>query len=452
MNILIIGCGKAGSVLTQTLRNEGHDVTVMDTNPELVTTMVDNYDVQGICGNGLILKDLQEAGVEHTNVIIAMTDSDEINIMCCLMARKSGARHSIARVRNPAYAEQIVFMREELGVSMMINPEFHTANEIARMLRYPNAIHVETFAKGRLELAEMKVAPDGILDGLALSSIMQKLKLHFLVCAVQREDEIVIPDGNFVLHGGDKIYITAIHSELAKFYKHAGDFKSRMKNVLIVGGGRISFFLVGQLIELGFSVKLIEQNRDRCEQLSEWFPKAEVICADGTDQEILLEQGIEQADACIMLTGIDEENIILSIYAKKIGVEKIVTKINRTSLRSISDSVGLENIVSPKTTTDDLILQYIRAKQNSENSNIITLYRLADEKLEAIEFILRNEAPYVGKPLKELRMNSGFLIAGIIRGTKRIIPSGNDCLKLNDSVVVVTTKQKVTSLDEIFAS
>lgn len=452
MDILIVGCGKAGIVLTQTLRNEGHNVTVMDIDADLVTSIVDNYDVQGISGNALILKDLQAAGVAHTNVIIAMTDSDEVNIMCCLIARKCGARHSIARVRNPVYAEQMVFMREELGVSMMLNPEFHTANEIARMLRYPNAIHVETFAKGRLELAEMKVTTGGILEGLSLSAMLKKLKLHLLVCAVGRDNEIMIPDGNFVLQGGDKIYITATHGELAKFYKHVGDFKSRVKNALIVGGGRITYYLANQLLELGINVKIIEQSKERCETLSEYFPRATVIHADGTDQDVLLEEGIQNMDACIMLTGIDEENIILSIYAKKIGVEKVVAKINRTSLRSISDSVGLENIVSPKTTTADLILQYVRAKQNAENSNIITLYRLAEERLEAIEFIIRDSADYVGKPLKELHMRSGFLIAGIIRGSKRIIPSGNDILKINDSVVVVTTNHKVTSLDEIFAS
>lgn len=452
MNILIVGCGKAGSVLTQTLCNEGHNVTVMDIDSDVVTAMVDNNDVQGICGNGLILKDLQEAGVEHTHIIIAMTDSDEVNIMCCLMARKSGARHSIARVRNPLYADQMVFMREELGVSMMVNPEFHTANEIARMLRYPNAIHVETFAKGRLDLAEIRITPGSILDGLLLSALPKKLKVHLLVCAVQRDDEIMIPDGNFVLQGGDKIYITALHSEIGNFYRQVGEFKSRVKSALIIGGGRITYYLASQLLELGISVKIIEQDEARCETLSEYFPKATIVHADGTDQDVLLEQGIENTDACIMLTGIDEENIILSLYAKKIGVEKIVTKINRISLRSISDSVGLENIVSPKTTTADLILQYVRAKQNSENSNIITLYRLAEERLEAIEFIIRENTDYVGIPLKELRMKSGFLIAGIIRGSKRIIPSGDDILKLNDSVVVVTTKCKVTSLDEIFAS
>ncbi len=452
MNILIVGCGKAGSLLTEILCKEGHDVTIMDTDSEIVTAMIDNYDVQGICGNGLIIKDLQEAGVEHTHIIIAMTDSDEVNIMCCLMARKCKARHSIARVRNPAYAEQIVFMRDELGISMMVNPEFHTANEIARMLRYPNAIHVETFAKGRLDLAEMKVTPGSILDGLSLAAVPSKLKLHLLICAVQRGDEITIPDGSFVLQGGDKIHITAPHSEIGDFYKQVGEFKSRVKSAMIIGGGRITYYLASQLIELGIGVKIIELNEERCEFLSECFPKAQVLCADGTDQDVLLEEGIENVDACIMLTGIDEENIILSLYAKKVGVEKIVTKINRASLRSISDSVGLEHIISPKTTTADQILQYVRAKQNAENSNIITLYRLADERLEAIEFVIREHTDYVGVPLMDLQLNSGFLIAGIIRGSKRIIPTGKDVLKINDNVVVVTTKRQVTSLDEIFMS
>ncbi len=450
MNILIVGCGKAGSLLTQTLCNEGHNVTVMDIDSEVVTDMVDNYDVQGICGNGLILNDLLEADVEHTHIIVAMTESDEVNIMCCLMARKSKARHSIARVRNPAYADQMVFMREELGVSMMVNPEFHTANEIARMLRYPNAIHVETFAKGRLDLAEIRVAPDSILDGLVLYTIPKKLKVHLLVCAVERGDEVIIPDGNFVLRGGDRIYITAPHSEIGNLHRQIGEFRSRVKSVLIIGGGRITYYLTNQLLELGISVRIIEIDEERAERLSEYFPKASVIRGDGTDQDLLLEQGIENVDACICLTGIDEENIILSLYAKKMGVEKIVTKINRSSLRMISDSVGLENIISPKTTTADLILQYVRAKQNAEDSNIITLYRLAEERLEAIEFIIREQARYVGIPVKELRMNSGFLIAGIIRGSKRIIPSGLDMLKINDSVVVVTTKSKITSLDDIF--
>ena len=451
MNILIIGCGKAGSILTQTLCKEGHDITVMDVDSEVVTNVIDNFDAQAIEGNGLIVKNLLEAGVESANVVIAMTESDETNIMCCMMARRLGARHSIARVRNPMFSEQIVFMREELDISMMINPEYQTANEIARMLRYPNALHVESFAGGRMELAELRVTPDGVMDGLMLSALPTKLKLRFLVCAVMRGEECLILDGSFVLHGGDRIYITAAHSDLSKFYKQFGDVKNRIRSVLIVGGGKISFYLVRQLLELGMQVTIIEQDMKRCEQLSDWFSKAEVICADGTDQNVLLEEGLADADACITLTGIDEENIILSLYAKKLGVDKIVTKINRTSLLPISDSVGLENVVSPKNTTAALILQYIRAKENSESiADINSLYRLADEKLEAIEFIIRKNAKYIGVPLKQLKTSRYSLIAGIIRNNKRIIPAGDDCLKLNDSVIVVTTSQKVSSLDDVF--
>ena len=452
VNILIVGCGKAGSILTQTLSSEGHDVTVMDKDGDIVKSLVNNHDVQGVVGGALIVRDLREAGVEDANIIIAMTDSDETNIMCCLMARKLGARHSVARVRNPAYAEQMVFMREELGLSMMINPEFQTANEIARMLRFPKAIHVETFAKGRMDLAEIKVPEESALNGLQLASIAPKLGVHILVCAVLRGEELTIPDGSFKLAAGDKIYITAAHAELGKLYKKMSNLKRHIRSTIIVGGGKIGFYLIRQLLELGIQVKVIEQDRARCEELAGFFPKAVVICADGTDQEVLLEEGIATADSCIMLTGIDEENIILSFYAKKIGVDKVITKINRTSLLSISDSVGLENIVSPKETTAELILQYVRAKQNSENSNIITLYRLADNRLEAIEFIVRGGAKYIGIPLKDLNINPGFLIAGIIRGNKRIIPSGSDFLKENDSVVVVTTNRKITSLDEMFAT
>ena len=450
MKILIIGCGKAGTVLTRTLCQEGHDITVMDIDSEVVTSVIDNFDAQAIEGNGLIVKDLQEAGIQQTHVVIAMTDADETNIMCCMIARKLGARHSIARVRNPMFAEQLVFMREELDISLMVNPEYQTANEIARMLRYPNAIHVESFANGRMELAELRVTPGGVMDGLTLSELPSKLKLRLLVCAVMRGEQCFIPDGNSVLRGGDHIYITAEHGELSKFYKQFGDLKNRIKSALIVGGGKISYYLVRQLLELGMQVKIIEQDYHRCEFLSDTFSKAEVICADGTDQDILLEEGLSNVDACITLTGIDEENIILSLYAKKIGVDKIVTKINRTSLVPISDSVGLENIVSPKNTTANLILQYIRGKENSRESNINTLYRLADDKMEAIEFIIRSDSRHVGIPLKKLNTNAGFLIVGIIRNNKRIVPTGDDMLKINDSVIIITTQHKVTGLEDIF--
>ncbi len=451
MNILIVGCGKAGRILTKILSKEGHDITVMDIRGEVVKKAMDKFDVQSVEGNALSVRNLLDAGVEQAKIVIAMTESDETNIMCCMMSRKLGAHHSIARVRNPMFSEQLVFMRDQLNISLMVNPEYQTANEIARMLRYPNALHVESFAGGRMELAELRVTPDGVMDGLMLSTLPKKLKLRLLVCAVMRGEECLIPDGNFVLRANDRIYITAAHSELSKFYKQFGDMKNRIRSVLIVGGGKISYYLARQLLELNMQVKIIEQDRVRCEQLSNWFSKAKVICADGTDQNVLLEEGLVHADACITLTGIDEENIILSLYAKKIGVEKVVTKINRTSLLPISDSVGLENIISPKNTTAALILQYIRGKEDSESSeNVTSLYRLADEKLEAIEFIIRKNARYVGVPLKDLKSNRYSLIAGIIRNNKRIIPTGADCLKLNDSVIVVTTNPKTSSLSDIF--
>lgn len=451
MNILIVGCGKAGRILTKILSKEGHDITVMDIRGEVVKKAMDKFDVQSVEGNALSVRNLLDAGVEQAKIVIAMTESDETNIMCCMMSRKLGAHHSIARVRNPMFSEQLVFMRDQLNISLMVNPEYQTANEIARMLRYPNALHVESFAGGRMELAELRVTPEGVMDGLMLSTLPKKLKLRLLVCAVMRGEECLIPDGNFVLRANDRIYITAAHSELSKFYKQFGDMKNRIRSVLIVGGGKISYYLARQLLELNMQVKIIEQDRVRCEQLSNWFSKAKVICADGTDQNVLLEEGLVHADACITLTGIDEENIILSLYAKKIGVEKVVTKINRTSLLPISDSVGLENIISPKNTTAALILQYIRGKEDSESSeNVTSLYRLADEKLEAIEFIIRKNARYVGVPLKDLKSNRYSLIAGIIRNNKRIIPTGADCLKLNDSVIVVTTNPKTSSLSDIF--
>ncbi|MBP0973986.1 MAG: NAD-binding protein, partial [Oscillospiraceae bacterium] len=268
MNILIVGCGKAGSILAETLCNEGHDITVMDTDREVVNNLINNTDIQGLSGNALIVRDLMDARVNEANIIIAMTDSDETNILCCLMARKLGAKHSVCRVRNPQYSEQLVFMREELGISMMINPELQTANEISRMLRYPNAIHVETFAKGRMDLAEMKVTESSVLNGIQLSAISTKLRLHMLVCAVKRGEEILIPDGSYRLQAGDKIYITAMHSELSKLYKQAGEFKSRVKSAIIVGGGKIGHYLVRQLLELGLQVKVIEQDQQRCEELA----------------------------------------------------------------------------------------------------------------------------------------------------------------------------------------
>ena len=452
MNIIIVGCGKVGIELVRHLCRENHDIVVIDENKEKVEDLINDYDIMGICGNGACCDTLEEANVEKCSIFIATTASDELNILCCMVARKMKARHCIARVRNPSYAEQLVFMREELGLSMMVNPEYQAAEEIARILHYPSAINIESFGRGRVDLAEFAITEDNILNGQALSSMSTILKMKVLICAVQRGEEIYIPDGTFVLRAGDKIHFTAAHDQLPKFFRAVNAEQNRVKTVLLIGGGKVSYYLAQMLSEEhSMKVKLIEIDKERCVALSDNLPNTEVIYGDGSDQDILLEEGITRMDACVTLTGIDEENIILSMYAKKMGVRKVITKVNRLTLYSIlNNNFELGSIVSPKAITANMILQYVRARQNSGGSNIMTLYRLVDEKVEAIEFSVAHDASYVGVPLQELKLRKNLLIASIIRGKQQIIPNGKDIIMVHDSVVVVTTNQFMQDLKDIF--
>jgi trk system potassium uptake protein TrkA len=384
--------------------------------------------------------------------MIAVTASDEVNILTCLIAKKMGVRHCIARVRSPEFDKQLVFMREELGISMMVNPDYNAANEIAKVLRYPEAINIESFAKGRVDLAEIRITSGSILDGVALSQLSRRLRLDVLICAVQRGEELTIPNGNFVLRAGDKIHMTASHSNMVKFFKSisAAYREKRVKRAVLIGGGRVAYHLAQQLIEMGVKVKIIEIDRERCLELSERLNKVDISCADGTDHDILEEERVYDADAVVTLTGIDEENILLSLLAKNNGVEKVVTKVNRMSLMQLSDTLALDSIISPKTITVSQILQYVRAKQNSLGNNVTTLYRLVNNRLEAMEFVVRDKKDYVEVPLKKLKLRSGILIASIVRGNDLIIPKGDDCLMVNDSVVVVTTTKGMHDLSNIF--
>lgn len=449
MNIIVVGGGKVGSTLIQYLCKEDHDVVLIDTNPKIIENLVNTYDIMGVCGNGASCDVLSEATVSKAYLIIATTQSDELNILCCMIARKMGARHCIARVRNPDYAQQLVFMRDELQMSMMVNPEFDAANEISRMLRFPAAIKLESFAKGRVDLAEIQVQPRGKLDGLSLSQLYQLYRIKVLICAVQRNDKVYIPNGDFLLKAGDKIHITATHSELNAFFNAIGLVKNRVKNVLIIGGGTIAYYLTRQLTEMGMSVKIIEQDEKRCISLSENLPRADVILGDGTDQDVLIEEGIETADACVALTGIDEENILISMYANMKKVNKVITKVNRKPLLELMGSLGNESIISPKAITANLILQYCRAKQNSDGSNVKTLYKLVNDQVEALEFIVTDKNHAVGIPLKDLPLKQDLLIAAICRNNKTIIPNGNDRIQPNDSVIVVTTNQFLRDFDDI---
>ncbi len=451
MDIIIVGGGKVGSTLAGILCDE-HNVTVIDTNETRIQKIINDSDVKGIVGNCLQTAVLEEADVDKCKIFIALTDSDEVNILSCLIAKKMKARHCIARVRNPEFNKQLVFMREELGISMMVNPDYNSANEIAKVLRYPDAINIDNFAKGRVDLAEIRITSGSILENIALSQLSKRLRLDILICAVQRGDDVIIPNGNFVLHSGDKIHVTASHSNMVKFFKSISSAyrEKRVKSAVLIGGGRVGYHLAQHLREMAIKVKIIEIDEKRCFELSERLDKVNVICGDGTNQDIIREERVYDADAVVTLTGIDEENILMSLLAKNNGVNKVVTKVNRMNLMQLSETLNLDSVISPKSIMVDQILQYVRAKQNSTGNNITTLYRLVNDRLEAMEFVVREEKDYLGVPLKKLKLRSGILIASIVRGNELIIPKGDDCIMLNDSVVVVTTNRGFEDLKEIF--
>ncbi|MBR6580812.1 MAG: Trk system potassium transporter TrkA [Ruminococcus sp.] len=451
MDIIIVGGGKVGSSLAGILCEE-HNITIIDTNESRIQTIINDSDVKGIVGNCLQTAILEEADVDKCKIFIALTDSDEVNILSCLIAKKMKARHCIARVRNPEFDKQLVFMREELGISMMVNPDYNSANEIAKVLRYPDAINIDNFAKGRVDLAEIRITSGSILENIALSQLSKRLRLDILICAVQRGDDVIIPNGNFVLHSGDKIHVTASHSNMVKFFKSISSAyrEKRVKSAVLIGGGRVGYHLAQHLREMGIKVKIIEIDEKRCLELSERLDKVSIICGDGTNQDILREERVYDADAVVTLTGIDEENILMSLLAKNNGVNKVVTKVNRMNLMQLSETLNLDSVISPKSIMVDQILQYVRAKQNSTGNNITTLYRLVNDRLEAMEFVVREEKEYLGVPLKKLKLRSGILIASIVRGNELITPKGDDCILLNDSVVVVTTNRGFEDLKEIF--
>lgn len=449
MKIVIVGDGKVGQALTGRLAEEGHDLVVIDSSPEALRTSVEVHDVMGISGNGASYAVQKEAGVEDADLLIAATSGDELNLLCCLVAKKLGARHTIARVRNPDYADQLVMMREDLGLSMTVNPEMAAATEIARMLRFPSALKLDSFARGMVELVEIKVKEGSPLLGQALYTLSSHLGIRILICAVRRGEEVYIPTGSFVLQQGDKISITATPSEMDSLFRKLGIYRHKIHRVMVVGGGRIAYYLAKQLLKLGMSVKIIEKDAVRCELLSEALPKARIILGDGSDRELLEEEGIEEMDALVALTGMDEENIIISMYAGTLELGKVVTKINRMSFQEILDSAGIESVISPKGITVNQIVRYVRAMQNSQGSNVETLHRIVGGRVEALEFNVTADPEVTGIPLKDLRTRQNLLIAGILRGRTIIYPGGNDTIEPGDSVIVVTTGHQLKDLRDI---
>ena len=450
MHIIIVGLGKLGVTMTKQLAAEGHSITVVDTNNQKVTSLVDTYDVMGVWGNGATCDTLEAAGAAKAKLIIAATASDEMNILCCLIAKRMGTENTIARVRNPDYASQMQFLRNELGISMIVNPEFETANEISRIIRFPSAANLDSFARGKIEIASIRIHSDNILCNSPLFELRKKSKAKVLVCAVQRDEEVFIPSGDFVIRCDDTISITGTRAELSLFMKQTGVYKQRIKNVMIIGGGRIGYYLSKLLSDTGRNIKLIEQNSERCFNLTDSLPDVTVIHGDGTDQDILDEQGLERQDALVSLTGIDEENIIVSMYAESKGINKVITKVNRHSY-SILNDIGLETVVSPQIVAGNLVTRYVRALHNSAgNSQIQTLHKLVNGKVEAVEFIVPEGAGYENIPFKDLQLLPNLLIGCIIRNGKTIFPGGYDVMKANDSVIVVTAGRIIEDLHDIF--
>lgn len=450
MYIVIIGDGKVGAALTEHLSEEGHDIVVIDKNPKIVEEMVNKYDVIGLCGNGASYSVQKEAGVDKARLFIAATSSDELNILCCLVAKKIGARHTIARVRNPEYAQQLHFFKEELGLSLVVNPEFAAANEIAKALRYPTAINVESFVGDRVDLAEIKISDTNPLAGIYINEISNRFKARVLICAVQRGESVTIPNGNYCLQAGDRIHITSTKKDMALFIKELGIYKHRSKNVLISGGGKMGYYLAKQLSETGHNVRLIEINDERAMALADMLPRVTVICGDGTDRNVLLEQGLDNQDAFVSLTTIDEENIITSMYASSIGVGKTVAKVNRVS-NDILHSIGIETAVSSKTIAANQIICYVRALENSGSSSVRTLYRLVDNKVEALEFrIDTDDAFYIGEPLKNLQLKENVIIGCIMRKGKFFYPCGDDTIENEDIVIVIAAHQSFSDFEDIF--
>lgn len=450
MRIIVVGCGKIGTALVDSLSAEEHDIVVIDSDRKVLEEINNRYDVMCVCGNGADSDVLEEAGAAKADLIIAVTNSDELNMLSCFFAKKMGSEHTVARIRKTDYNDKsLVFMKQTLSLSMPINPEYRAAQELYNIIKMPSAAGVESFSSGNLEMIELRLKPDSRLDGMTLSEMREKFRASFLVCAVQRDGEVFIPDGNFMLRGGDRIGITAKQAEILKLFKELNLVQKKAKSVMILGGSRTAFYLAKRLLAAGNDVKIIERNRERGEEISELLSGVSVIFGDGTQQEILEEEGISDIDVFVALTGIDEENILSSYYAYKKGVPKVIAKVNRDELASIAKDMGLDCVVSPKKMTANILTRYARALENSMGSKIETLYKLMDSNVEALEFTVTQDFPGVNISLKNLSLKPHILIAGIIRGRTAVIPTGEDKILPGDRVIVIAGQKRLYDLSDI---
>lgn len=438
LSIIIVGCGKVGSTLVEQLSKEGHDITVIDKNRQKIQNLSDVYDVMGLVGNGASYSVQKEAGIDHADLLIAVTDSDELNLLCCTVAGRVGRCAAIARVRTPDYSEEIGYLREKLGLAMIINPEFEAASEVARVLYLPTALEINTFAHGQAEMIKIKIPEGNVINGQTLAQISKAVPVNILICAIERGREMYIPSGNTIVKSGDIISFIASRHNAREFLKRIGFHTNQVKNTMIIGGGKAAYYLGKQLLNMGIEVKIIESDQKRAQELSMLLPDAIIIHGDGTDEDLLKEEGIEYVESFVPLTGIDEENIMLTLHAKQVSCAKVITKINRITFRDVIDNLDLGSVVYPRYITAEAIIAYVRAKKESMDSDIESLYHLFNQRAEGIEFKIDKESEVTDVPLMDLNLKDNLLIALINRNGRIIIPSGSDSIKVGDSVVVVT--------------
>lgn len=449
LSIIIAGCGKVGKTLTEMLTREGHDIALIDADSERITNITEQFDVMGVVGNGASYAVQKEAGIENADLLISVTDSDELNLLTCTIAKQVGDCAAIARVRNPDYMEEVGYLRDRLNLAMIINPDLESANAIAHLLYLPGALSVNTFARGLAEMIRARIPHGSRLNGKSLGELGKNIAKDVLICAIEREKEVIIPDGSFILRDGDIISFIASKPVAARFLDIVSEHQKRVESVMIVGGGRSSYYLAKQLLEVGIEVKIIEIDRERCRELSFLLPKATVICGDGSRAEVLEEEGLLKTKAFIPLTGIDEENIVMALHAKQKTNATVVTKINRITFTEALDNLDIGSLFYPKYIVAESIVAYVRALCATKGSNIEALYHLFDNRAEAIEFHVTAASGVTDRPLKELSLKDNLLITCINRAEQIIIPGGNDCIKEGDSVVILTTNTGLKDIGDI---
>ncbi len=449
MNIIIIGCGQVGTTLAGQLSGEEHDITVIDKDENKIATLTERFDIMGVCGNGVSITVLEEAGIENADILIAVTESDEINLLCCVMAKKASKCHTIARVRSPIYSGETDFIKKSLGITRTINPELETASEIAHILKYPSAENIDSFAKGKVKLVKIKITESSPLANAEIREIYSKTGAEMLVCAIERGTQVIIPFGSTLIKAGDTVSFVAEGGKVRNILSKLSLKHKPVKSAMIVGGDTIAYYLSKKLIKSGVDVKIIDSNIERCERLHELLPEVTVIHGDDTDKKLLLDEGLESAGAFVANTHIDEENIFLSMFAKDISNAKLVSKVNRLDFDNIIKELDIGSVIYPKYLTADYIMQYVRALKNSAGNNVSTLYRLLDNTVEAIEFAVNEDSPVTSKPIMSLNLKQNLLICCICRNDKIIIPGGNDSIEKGDSVIVVTLEKGLDDISDI---